>query len=195
MRIETTKLTQIELPQKAGILHLAKVHRQHAFLEERDVVDLEGTAVGLEANDLTENLPIGHPWQLSITVGVGRHGIVQHPVQLEGEEGGRASSSHEYRGGLLLLRIAIAGGRGGRDLGVVVVVVLDELPDVAMGCDLAVQLDLRGRRAALAAARTSGARRGVGVLVGHEDVAEGRISRLRFVGNSTGGGACVEGRS
>ena len=72
------------------------------------------------------------------------------------------------------------------------VVVLDELADVAVGRDLAVQLDLRGRGAALtaaAAAETSGARRGVGMLVAHDDVAKGRrISRLGFVGNSTSKG-------
>lgn len=36
------------------------------------------------------------------------------------------------------------------------------------------------------------------MLVGHDDVAEGRISRLGFVGNSTsggGGGRRVEGRN
>ena len=179
----TKKLTQIELPQKAGILHLAKVHRQNIFLEQIQILHLEGTAVRLEANDLAENLTTGHARQLPITGRVGRHGIVQHSVQLEREEGGGPSSGDEYRRGGLLCGCAIGRGRG--HLGVVVVVVLDELADVAVFRDLALQLDLRGR--GRGAALTSGAR-GVRMLVGHENVAKGRrrMSRLGFVGNSTG---------
>ena len=98
--------------------------------------------MGLEANNLTENLTTGHTWKLSIAARIGRHGIVQHPVELEREKGRCSSSGNKYHGGLLLRSAIVRRGR--RHLGVIVVVVLDELADVAVRCDLAVQFNPGG---------------------------------------------------
>lgn len=60
-------------------------------LEQIDVLHLERPSVGLEANDLAEDLAVRNTGQLPVPTGVGAHGIVEQYVQLEGEEGGGSS--------------------------------------------------------------------------------------------------------
>ena len=60
-------------------------------LEQIDVLHLERPSVGLEANDLAEDLAVLISGQFPVPAGIGAHGIVEQYVQLEGKEGGGSS--------------------------------------------------------------------------------------------------------
>ena len=134
------RLTQIELPQEAGVLHLAKVHGQNVGLEQIDVLHLERPSVGLEANDLAEHLAVGDSRQLPVLTGIGARCIIEHYVQLEREEGGSASTV-DVRGCFFAVGRLRGGFRWG-GLAVVVVIVRHELANISVGRDLAGKFDL-----------------------------------------------------